>query len=195
MWHGDYVPDDRILSKITGPLVKVFNVSGSLRGREAAIYIDESAFVKEINILPGATLEGDIISRWDPDNPKIHSSAPDSEELYTSLTFGYGDGSALQSGDSNFSLNYAGNIDGPSIDMAHKAGDLTLSGKINVHSLQNEAFLTLAGKDVSKHQVTVEDTFINTQGATLETGFDASKVEESAAALPIQYSKQSFYVE
>lgn len=177
LWHGDYVPDDGILSKIQGPLVKVFNVSGSLRGREAAIYIDESAFVKEINILPGATLEGDIISRWDPDNPKIHSSAPDSEELYTSLTFGYGvsdDGSALQSGDSNFSLNYAGNIDGPSIDMAHKAGDLTLSGKINVHSLQNEAFLTLAGKDVSKHQVTVEDTFINTQGATLETGFDAS---------------------
>lgn len=177
LWHGDYVPDDGILSKIQGPLVKVFNVSGSLRGREAAIYIDESAFVKEINILPGATLEGDIISRWDPDNPKIHSSAPDSEELYTSLTFGYGvsdDGSALQSGDSNFSLNYAGNIDGPSIDMAHKAGDLTLSGKINVHSLQNEAFLTLAGNDVSKHQITVEDTFINTQGATLETGFDAS---------------------
>ena len=177
LWHGDYVPDDGILSKIQGPLVKVFNVSGSLRGREAAIYIDESAFVKEINILPGTTLEGDIISRWDPDNPKIHSSAPDSEELYTSLTFGYGvsdDGSALQSGDSNFSLNYAGNIDGPSIDMAHKAGDLTLSGKINVHSLQNEAFLTLAGKDVSKHQITVEDTFINTQGATLETGFDAS---------------------
>ncbi len=177
LWHGDYVPDDGILSKIQGPLVKVFNVSGSLRGREAAIYIDESAFVKEINILPGATLEGDIISRWDPDNPKIHSSAPDSEELYTSLTFGYGvsdNGSALQSGDSNFSLNYAGNIDGPSIDMAHKAGDLTLSGKINVHSLQNEAFLTLAGKDVSKHQITVEDTFINTQGATLETGFDAS---------------------
>lgn len=177
LWHGAYVPDDGILSKIQGPLVKVFNVSGSLRGRKAAIYIDESAFVKEINILPGATLEGDIISRWDPDNPKIHSSAPDSEELYTSLTFGYGvsdDGSALQSGDSNFSLNYAGNIDGPSIDMAHKAGDLTLSGKINVHSLQNEAFLTLAGKDVSKHQITVEDTFINTQGATLETGFDAS---------------------
>ena len=177
LWHGAYVPDDGILSKIQGPLVKVFNVSGSLRGRKAAIYIDESAFVKEINILPGATLEGDIISRWDPDNPKIHSSAPDSEELYTSLTFGYGvsdDGSALQSGDSNFSLNYAGNIDGPSIDMAHKAGDLTLTGKINVHSLQNEAFLTLAGKDVSKHQITVEDTFINTQGATLETGFDAS---------------------
>lgn len=177
LWHGDYVPDDRILSKIQGPLVKVFNVSGSLRGREAAIYIDESAFVKEINILSGAKLEGDIISRWDPNNPKLHSSAPDSEKLYTSLTFGYAfldDGSAAQLGDSNFSLNYAGNIDGPSIDMAHKAGDLTLSGKINVHSLQNEAFLTLAGKDVSKHQITVEDTFINTQGATLETGFDAS---------------------
>lgn len=185
LWHGDYVPDDGILSKIQGPLVKVFNVSGSLRGREAAIYIDESAFVKEINILPGATLEGDIISRWDPDNPKIHSSAPDSGELYTSLTFGYGvsdDGSALQSGDSNFSLNYAGNIDGPSIDMAHKAGDLTLSGKINVHSLQNEAFLTLAGKDVSKHQITVQDTFINTQGATLETGFDASGYVNSIQA-------------
>ena len=58
--------------------------------------------------------------------------------------------------------------------MTHKSGDLTLSGKINVHSLQNEGFLTLTGKDVSKHQVTVEDTFINTQGATLETGFDAS---------------------
>lgn len=176
LWQGGYATADRILSKINGPLVKVFNVSGSLRGREAAIYIDESAFVEEINILSGATLEGDIISKWDPNNPKIHSSAPDSEELYTSLTFGYDvsdDGTALQSGDSDFSLNYAGNINGPSIDMTHKSGDLTLSGKINVHSLQNEGFLTLTGKDVSKHQVTVEDTFINTRGATLETGFDA----------------------
>ena len=176
LWQGGYATADRILSKINGPLVKVFNVSGSLRGREAAIYIDESAFVEEINILSGATLEGDIISKWDPNNPKIHSSAPDSEELYTSLTFGYAvsdDGSAASAVDSDFSLNYAGNIDGPSINMTHKAGDLTLSGKINVHSLQNEAFLTLTGQDVSTHQVTVVDKFINTQEATLETSFDA----------------------
>ena len=176
MWYVESKPVNEILSKIQGPLVEVFNVSGSLRGREAAIYIDESAFVEKINILSGAKLEGDIISKWDPNNSKIPSSAPKSEDLYTSLTFGYAvsdDGSAASAVDSDFSLNYAGNIDGPSINMTHKAGDLTLSGKINVHSLQNEAFLTLTGQDVSTHQVTVVDKFINTQEATLETSFDA----------------------
>lgn len=115
------------MSQLKGPLVEAFNVSGTLRGSAAAIYIDESAYVKEINILSGARLEGDIISRWDPQNELISNQAP--ENLYTSLTFGRAadaQGNAKEP-DPSFSLNYTGNILGKdSIDMSLAAGRLGL---------------------------------------------------------------------
>ncbi|MCR5259271.1 MAG: hypothetical protein K6E40_14080, partial [Desulfovibrio sp.] len=39
---------------LKGPIVRTFNVAGSLEGRAASIYMSENAFVKEINILAGA---------------------------------------------------------------------------------------------------------------------------------------------
>lgn len=51
---------------IKGELVTNFNVSGALKGQQAAIYISPNAYVKNINLLSGASLEGDIISEWNP---------------------------------------------------------------------------------------------------------------------------------
>lgn len=195
MWAVQDKPRQDILSKIDGALVKAFNVSGSLKGSAAAIYIAENAFVEEINILSGAELEGDIVSFWDPQNKKL--AAGHQNRHYTTLTFGRAsseDGTPIEKGDEdgnttwardeeenttwegdeNFALDYAGDICGDSIDMTHVAGRLSLAGSIKVHTLENNAFLALTGSDVSLPQVTVADKFVNDREATLETGFDGN---------------------
>ena len=50
--------------ELNGPLIKEYNLSGTVSGSDYAIYIGKNAFVKEINILPGAKIEGDIASDW-----------------------------------------------------------------------------------------------------------------------------------
>lgn len=163
------------LSQTKGALVSDFVVSGTLKGRAAAIYIAENAHVQNITILSGAVLEGDIISQWDPDNEKIldeYKEDPDID-LSTSLTFGKTrdeDGELVD--DEDFDLVYTGNIDGAaSLVMTHAAGSLTLTGAVNVFSLTNSGTLSLLRPD--PEQVTVAESFTNAAGATLETGFTA----------------------
>ncbi|WP_027407099.1 hypothetical protein, partial [Anaerovibrio sp. RM50] len=50
--------------ELEGPLVDNYNLTGQLVGEEAAIYIGKNAFVKNININNGASIQGDIISDW-----------------------------------------------------------------------------------------------------------------------------------
>ena len=175
MWTDNYGQVPNLSQFLAGPMVSTFNVSGNLLGTTAAIYIDESALVSNINILTGARLQGDIISLWDPENPILHASAPDAEALHTALTFGLAanrDGTAGDP-DSGFVLDYSGNILGEkSIDMSLEAGRLNLSGKVEVLSLTNSGYLAL-NQSVTGSVVEVKDTFTNNKGATLETGFAA----------------------
>ena len=50
--------------ELNGPLVREYNLSGTVSGGEYAIYIGKNAFVKDINILTGANIEGDIANDW-----------------------------------------------------------------------------------------------------------------------------------
>ena len=52
--------------ELKGPLVSVMNVSGTLIGKQAAIYIGDTAWVREINFSDRATIKGDIISDYSP---------------------------------------------------------------------------------------------------------------------------------
>ncbi|MDY2637481.1 MAG: autotransporter domain-containing protein [Phascolarctobacterium sp.] len=75
------ITEDSLIDDINGALVTDFNVAGTLKGEKAAIYISENALVQNINIMNGASLQGDIISKWNPkgiiyDNPP----APEEEE-------------------------------------------------------------------------------------------------------------------
>lgn len=58
---------------LDGPLVDSFDVHGVLKGNAASIFIDYTALVKEINIYDDATVEGDIISYWDPSLKKFRN--------------------------------------------------------------------------------------------------------------------------
>lgn len=50
--------------ELDGALVNSYNVEGKLEGAQNAIYIGRNAFVREINLLAGAEVKGNITSDW-----------------------------------------------------------------------------------------------------------------------------------
>ena len=171
---------------LDGPLIRSYDLSGSLSGSDAAIYIGENALVSAINILRGASITGDIISDWNPDltletsegeTLSVVNKAAAEEAgvpLYTDLNFGYrtaSDGSAdTSSADPDFNLTYNDSISGPeTIRLNVIGGNLTLTGKSDVYSIRNDATLTLG----TPASVAATTTFTNSDNATLVTPITA----------------------
>ena len=171
---------------LDGPLIRSYDLSGSLSGSDAAIYIGENALVSAINILRGASITGDIISDWNPDltletsegeTLSVVNKAATEEAgvpLYTDLNFGYrtaSDGSAdTSSADPDFNLTYNDSISGPeTIRLNVIGGNLTLTGKSDVYSIRNDATLTLG----TPASVAATTTFTNSDNATLVTPITA----------------------
>ena len=161
---------------LNGALVKQFDVSGTLAGSAAAIYIASNAWVKNINVLTGASITGNIISLWDPEDSQIQYPG-DKSDLHTQLTFGLApeaDGSASDIADGSFDMTLAGAIDGgKSIDMTLAAGHLAVTGPVHVLSLQNKGHLALLGADDQGFGAAVAGHFENAATAVLEAGFHA----------------------
>ena len=87
----DFVSSDFIVPELQGELISRFTVSGALKGSTASIYISPNAYVKDIVIEPGATIEGDIISLWNPEQTLYGTqlSGYDGDApLITTLSFG-----------------------------------------------------------------------------------------------------------
>ena len=98
---------------LNGPLISRFDVSGLLAGTDASIFISENALVKDINVLSGAQLVGDIVSEWNPNNEYLLYPG-DRKDLYTALNFGHAanaDGTA-GAPDSSFNMTLFGSVDG-----------------------------------------------------------------------------------
>ena len=140
-----------LLDELKGPLAERFDVSGPLAGNAAAIYISRNAWVKNINIVNGVILNGDIISDWNPGNPDVQQdqAAANGDDLLTSLSFGRlatGDGSATDAPDPGFRLHYDGNILGKhSIRMSVDGGTLSFNGRAEVLDVMVKQSATLAG--------------------------------------------------
>ena len=161
---------------LDGPLATRFDVSGLLDGSEASIFISQNALVKNINILSGAQIVGDIVSEWDPDYKGIQYSG-DRNDLHTALTFGLAanaDGSA-GAPDSAFDMTLFGSIDGSkSINMSLDAGRLAVTGTVNAYYLKNSGRLALYGMDESGKSAHLTSSFVNNENAVLETLVSAS---------------------
>lgn len=86
-------------SELNGPLTKDVVIGGTIEGKEAAIYIGETAYVPSILVRPKATIMGDIRSQWgnidalaSAISGKADTSVSDDvkkaiEGRYTTLTF------------------------------------------------------------------------------------------------------------
>ena len=163
-WKPNSIPD-----AINGELVTNFNVAGTLKGEKAAIYISENALVKNINILSGADIQGNIISKWNPNKIKYQNDdsdplAPDlgDENGLTNLTFG---GTAIEQNtpvamsddqetstiitftpDAKFNMSYSGKIDGiDSLKMNIAGGTLDYNGSAKVYDVTVNKGATLKG--------------------------------------------------
>jgi predicted outer membrane repeat protein len=159
-WNPFYWNMDDLLPELEGALVEKFDITGSISGAKAAIYIAPNAFVKEINIMSGAQISGDIISDWSPSfdfnqitdifhyvqyywfagwwiNGQPVMTLGDLNDLKTKLTFGYRKNAAGEKTsqiDASFNFNYSGNIKaggGYSMDIDIVGGNLNLSGSIS----------------------------------------------------------------
>lgn len=132
---------------LSGALVDSFDVTGSLRGAKAAIFISDNAYVENINIMAGAFLGGDIISEWNPKNELIQAGGKD--DFTTSLTFGLkadAGGRVTEDGDSSFFLRYEGDISGANnMNMAVVGGQLVYNGEANLLRVLVEEGATLSG--------------------------------------------------
>ncbi len=138
--------------ELRGALVNDFNVHGTISGAKHAIYISKNAFVKNINILDGAKIHGDITSDWrdfsagnfadsEGTNVKVQykGNAYDYDEyvpdLVTNLNFS-----------NSQDMSYDGNITGKNnMKMNVKRGTLTYGGTADVVNVKVAAGATLLG--------------------------------------------------
>jgi hypothetical protein len=135
--YGDY----KIMEELNGALVKTFDVSGSITGSRpheiitltprggvntntvyqessrqfvtgAAIYIDGTAQVDKINIMNGATINGNILS-YRTQKTDLVSQTLGLSDLVTDITFGYkadAAGAATTQADEHFKFTLKDNI-------------------------------------------------------------------------------------
>ncbi|MBQ1844689.1 MAG: hypothetical protein II132_01905, partial [Desulfovibrio sp.] len=153
---------------LDGPLVKSFDLAGSLEGKAAAIFMADNAFVKEINILAGASVKGDIVSLWDAKNRLLQAPK---DSLYTSLVFGRRAGAGGRAGDADpdFNMTLEGSVTGPKgIDMSLQAGRLRVSGEVHVHNLDNFGWLDVMGLG-SQQTGTVSGAFTQSDDGVLQS--------------------------
>lgn len=148
-----------------GPVASRINISGEIGGSAQAIYLDGSAFVKEINLCGKALVQGDIVSGWDfkvnpetgelfsPDTapgrvgsilqltPELQALPPAerSRALHTVLNLGVQkDSSNLQetpAGDSSAVITVNGKICGPRLDIHAEGGKAHLNAPVAVSEL------------------------------------------------------------
>lgn len=191
--YGD--PDGADTIGLDGALVSSFDVTGTLSGTRAAIYIDDSALVSNINIMNGASLSGDIVSLWNPmvDRVQFYQDGQrlkDPEQvtvdtvnkMVTHLTFGLKadeTGAAIaETTDENFRLSYTGNIYGgwddyentpvtAAMTMDVKGGELVFNGSANVLSVTVDEGATLSGE--GRYSLATIETLLEFES---DTNFD-----------------------
>ncbi|WP_447749977.1 autotransporter outer membrane beta-barrel domain-containing protein [Pseudomonas nicosulfuronedens] len=151
---GKYTPAP--LSELQGALVNTVDISGRLAGSAAAISISSNALVKQINILSGAQIEGNILSAY---NQKDEAG----QQRLTQLSFGRlndGQGVALDQADPNFRMRYDGNIQGiNNLALNLRGGETSLGGTHQLYSVDVSEGATLAGNGT--YQLNSNGVFTN----------------------------------
>ena len=122
----------------SSPCVTNFIVNGSLVGKKAAIYIDPTTSVFNINVQNGATIQGDIIA-----SEKNSSGEIIPRPGTTTLTFG---NSNIETVDSDLKISYGGEIQGDDRIFLRVIGtNLEYSGTAKIASVHIERDATVSG--------------------------------------------------
>ncbi|VVE85565.1 outer membrane autotransporter [Pandoraea sputorum] len=180
-YRGSYIREvggqpGALLPELDGPLVSTFDLTGRLAGQYAAIYLSENGYVRQINVMAGASLAGDIISRY---------ARGDAHNLLrlTALTFGQapdGEGQATAQADPHFMLAYGGNIVGRNLSVQFAGGTTRLSGTHVLYdarvapgaTLTGHGSFTLAGTPAQLTNGGTLAPLLSTPGSTLTINGD-----------------------
>ena len=147
--------------ELKGALIDSYNLSGRLAGSENAIYIGKNAFVKNININNGASIQGNITSDWKQFGAEAcegiyngvkgkKGSAAETDALKIQYKGTYDYDTYIPDLVTNLNFNtdmyYNGNITGEdNMKLNVQSGTLTYEGIANVASVQVAADAALLG--------------------------------------------------
>lgn len=165
-------------NEVNGPLVTAFDLTGSVAGQKAAIYVSDNAHIGAINVMQGAAISGDIISEY-------NAVDTNGNQRITALNFGLkadADGRSTAVADDNFSIAYAGNISGiDNLSLLAAGGVTQLTGDHELYAASIAQGATLSGK--GNYLINTNGTFTNNgtlapslagQAITIEGAYDQS---------------------
>lgn len=164
---------------LDGPLIKEFDISGNIVGKQQAIIVSTFAHVKNINMLNGADIKGDIITSY---NKFPIRGVLANQKLFTDLNFGLlsnPDGTAIYNlEDKNFRFNFDDkivNIDNARFNINVYGGFTSLNNYINVRdiNINNSSNLSLNFNETISENLTLNE------GATL-SGTSVIKINDKA---------------
>ncbi|WP_202109687.1 autotransporter family protein [Bordetella sp. 02P26C-1] len=194
-YRGSYIRTSdeepvRMLAELRGPLVSKVDVTGRLAGSYASIYISENAYVGQINVMSGAQLTGDIISRYDQVDQN-------QAQRLTRLTFGYqadANGRSTGKADSRFAGVYDGNIVGiNNLSLELMGGVTQLTGNHELYQANVAPGATLVSS--GNYQLNSAGAFTN-QGklTTAQAGqsitIAGTYVQPASGELALQFNNQ-----
>ncbi|MGE8604906.1 autotransporter outer membrane beta-barrel domain-containing protein [Bordetella trematum] len=161
-YRGSYIRQSEdegalpLLPELEGALLRRVDISGSVAGRQAALYMADNALVGEINLLRGARVYGDIVSHYDQRDE--HGRL-----RLTTLSLGRladAQGQAIAGADGQFALRHDGDIRGlNNLDLKLAGGYSSLNGEHEVHGVEVASGATLAGN--SRYTLNAEGVFRN----------------------------------
>ena len=144
-------------AQTSAALVSAFDVAGTLTGKQAAILIGNNAHVENINLLDGAQINGDIISKWNSVQSGINATV----QYFDGVSWKNvdpSDPSQIYFTDLNVAAGDTANVTG-SIDAGnetyntlrlHNAGTLNVGGdEITVNLLENDGTLNVQETELS----------------------------------------------
>ncbi|MBP3731427.1 MAG: autotransporter domain-containing protein [Mailhella sp.] len=140
-----YSADKAAEVEVDGPLVEEFSVSGELAGKKAAIYIDDSAYVKNIRIGSGASISGPIISDWAYSDRQLEKSKGSLYGWAMRRQYGGNDELTTRISFEGTGLSYGGDISGQENMRMAVSGSLAYSGTAKVLSVEVEKGGILSG--------------------------------------------------
>ena len=156
-------------TELDGPLVLNYDIAGSLSGAENAIYISRNAFVKDIHVLPGADIRGNITSDWKHFAGGLYDGV--NGDKSDALKIQYAGGSydydryipdLVTKIHIGTDLAYSGNIMGAdNLRLQVDSGTLQYSGTANIVSAEVAAGAKLIGGDFT----------VNDMSSTMAAGF------------------------